>query len=66
MSKSVFSGGLAKGFTVDKIISDKFVKAGDTLKISIIMTTAEAENQIKSTLLYFILSYSNLFYSNRR
>jgi hypothetical protein len=43
LSKSVFSGGLAKGFTVDKIFSDKFVEAGDILKISIIMTTAEAE-----------------------
>jgi hypothetical protein len=50
LSKSVFSGGLAKGFTVGKIISDKFVKAGDNLNISIIITTTEAEksNQIKS------------------
>jgi hypothetical protein len=55
LSKSVFSGGLAKGFTVDKIISDKFVKAGDILKISIFMTTAEAE---KSNQFYLILIYS--------
>jgi hypothetical protein len=60
LSKSVFSGGLAKGFTVGKIISDKFVKAGDNLNISIIITTTEAEksNQIKSILFYFILIYS--------
>jgi hypothetical protein len=60
----------SQGFTVDKIISDKFVEAGDILKISIIMTTAEAEksnqiksNQIKSNLFYSILFYLILIYS---
>ena len=54
-----FQEASQKGFTVDKIISDKFVKAGDILKISIFMTTVEAEksNQIYFTF-YLILIYS--------